>query len=291
MIITDYLYTILLDLLTQYDNQIVAFGSVLLNKKYGSSFNPSDLDITKLFDPTKSIRTNRSLFKTFGNEIYEKMVQIDGFNPDFHKKIDFICILSFIYTAKQTKCTYGYLDMHILFDEFYKSEDFIKIKGGSLFEEYANKIGITNPQTFKLPQFNIQTTNMFADIINCYLQYIYTVDKNKKDLLLRKINSILQNSDISSQINLEKLENMLIRFLLRNLYFYETCKRKKDSELVLATKKIEVPSFVGKNKDLGEALRIVISNQEYSKIINAIESSDDRKQEICSILQKYKQTK
>lgn len=58
----------------------------MLNKKYNTNFNPSDLDVTRLFDKTKSIRANRNSFKEFGNEVYEKMTQIEGINPDFYKK-------------------------------------------------------------------------------------------------------------------------------------------------------------------------------------------------------------
>lgn len=92
-IIIDYLYTIILELLTPYQDQIVAFGSLMINKKYNTYYNPSDLDITKLLDPTKSSSINRNLFKKFGNEIYEKMAQLEGFNCDFYKKINFICIV------------------------------------------------------------------------------------------------------------------------------------------------------------------------------------------------------
>jgi len=286
-IITDYLYTILLELLTDYQDQIVVFGSLMLNKKYNSSFDPSDLDVTKLFDPTKTVKTNRNSFKKFGNEIYEKMAQIEGFNSDFYKKIDFICILSFLYITKKNRLK-GYLDMNILFDEFYKSDDFIKASGGSLLEEYARKTGISTPKTIRYPRFSVQTTNAFADVINCFLQYIYTIDKEKKVLALRKMNKVMENIDISSQMDFEKLQNMLIRYLLRNIYFYERCKRRTESDLVLAKKKIEVPAFAIKNSSLGEALKIIVSDKEYQSILESIEKSSERPKEISKILTYYK---
>ena len=286
-IITDYLYTIMLDLLTPYQDQIIAFGSLMLNKKYNTNYNPSDLDITRLFDSTKSARTNRNSFKQFGNDVYEKMIQVEGINSDFYKKIDFICILSFIYATKKNRYK-GYLDMHILLDEFYKSDDFIKESGGSLLEDYAKKIGINEPQTIKYPKFSIQTTNAFADLVNCFLQYIYTTDKEKKNLAFRKITKVMDNVDISSQVDFEKLQNMMIRYLLRNIYFYECCRRKKDSNLVLRTKEIEVPDFVGMDNSLSEALKIIVSSDEYYNILNTIEKSTDRKKEIPIILKTYK---
>ena len=259
----------------------------MLNKKYNTCFNPSDLDITKLFDSTKSARTNRNLFKKFGNEMYEKMAQIKGLNSDFYKKIDFICILSFIYATKKARFK-GYLDMNLLFDDFYKSDDFIKVSGGSLLEEYADKIGIKNLQTIKYPKFNIQTTSALADVVNCFLQYIYTEDKEKKTLALKKLNKIINNVDISSQRDFENLQNMLIRFLLRNIYFYESSRRRKESDIVLAKRDIEIPEFVGMNSSLKDSLKNIISGKEYYNILNSIQNSSDRKKDISKILTYYK---
>ena len=286
-IITDYLYTILLDLLSQYEDQIVTFGSVMLNKKYKTNYNPSDLDVTRLFHNTNSVRTNRNSFKKFGNEIYEKMAQIEGINSDFYKKIDFICILSFIYATKNSRFK-GYLDMHILLDDFYKSDDFIKESGGSLLEECASKLGIDTPTSIKYPKFNIKTTNAFADLVNCFFQYIYSTDNEKKMLALKKMNKIMENTDISSKIDIDKLENMIIRYLLRNIYFYENCRRRNDSDLVLTKRDIEVPEFVGANSSMKDALKIIVSNKDYYNILNSIQNSSNRKQEITKILSYYK---
>ena len=286
-IVTDYLYTILLEILSQYQDQVVTFGSVMLNKKYQTNFNPSDLDITKLFDSSKSIRTNRNSFKEFGNELYEKISQIEGFNSDFYKKIDFICILSFIYATKNNRFK-GFLDMNILLDEFYKSEDFVKENGKSILEECANKLGLDNPTTIKYPRFSVQTTNAFADLVNCFFQYNYSPDKEKKILSLKKMNKIMEKKDISSQIDIGKLQNMIIRYLLRNIYFYESCRRKKDSDIVLLKRDIEIPEFVGMNKSFGEALKIIVSDKEYFNILNSINNSPNRKQEVTKILKQYK---
>ena len=285
-IITDYLYTILLELLTPYQDQIVAFGSLMLNKKYNTNYNPSDLDITRLYDSSKSIKNNKKSFREFGKEVYEKMNQIEGFNPDFYKKIDFICILSFIYFSKHYR-TKGYMDIHMLFDEFYKSDDFINIEGKSLLEEYANKFGIKSPSTVRYPRFNIQTTNSLADVVNYFLQYIYTTDNEKKLLLQKKLNKIMEKVNISSQKDFDDLQNMLIRFLLRNIYFYERSRRRTESNIVLEKKDIIIPKFIT-NNSLEEALNTIVHDNEYYSILNAIEQSNNRKEEVTRILKNYK---
>ena len=259
----------------------------MLNKKYNTNFNPSELDVTRLFDKTKSIRANRNSFKEFGNEVYEKMTQIEGIIPDFYKKIDFICILSFIYATKNSRFK-GHLDMNILLDEFYKSEDFIKESGKSLLEECTNKLGIDNPKTIRYPKFNVQTTNAFADLVKCFLQYIYSIDNEKKILALKKMHKIMEKTDISSQIDIDKLQNMVIRYLLRNIYFYESCRRKKDSDIVLLKRDIEVPEFVGMNKSFGDALKIIVSDKEYFNVLDSINNSQNRRQEITKILKYFK---
>lgn len=282
-LVNDYLYTVLLDLLSEYENQIAVFGSVMLNKKYDLSFNPSDLDVTKIYDSNKSVRVNRDLFKKLGNDIYEKLIKLNGFNSDFYKKIDFICILSFMYVTKYGKFN-GYLDMNILLDDFYKSDDFINVNGCSLLERYAEKSCIDTPKTFKYPKFNIQTTNSLADIINCYLQYIYSNDLNKKKTSLIKIKKIMNSVDITSNYNIDELQNMLIRYLLRNIFFFESSRRKKESDLILSTREIELPGIVG----LDDSLSLVINSNDYNKMLNTILVSDNRKNEINSILKYYK---
>lgn len=284
-VITDYLYTIILELLTPYQDEIVAFGSLMLNKKYNTNYNPSDLDITKLYDNNKGVKPNKKEFMNLGSEIFEKMNEVEGFNPDFYKKIDFICILSFIYLSKNHRIK-GYIDMHMLFDEFYKSDDFINIEGKSLLEECSNRLGI-KPNTIKYPRFNIKTTNALADIVNSFLQYIYITDNEKKAMLLKKLNKLVDKVDISSKQEFEELQNMLIRFLLRNIYFYERSRRKTESDSVLTKKDIIVPKFTS-NNNVEEALSTIINNQEYNNILDTINKSKNRKEEVTRILMNYK---
>lgn len=286
-VVNDYLYTSLLDLLSAYEDDIAVFGSVLLNKKYDFNFIPSDLDVTKLFDPSKSVRANRDSFKKFGNDVYERMIQLNGFNGDFYKKIDFICILSFIYATKKGNFK-GYLDMNILLDEFYKSSDFVKVNGTSVLEEYATKMGCDVPSTIRYPKFNIQSTNALADAINCFLQYIYSTDSEKKKTSLVKMKKIMSKVDITEQYSFEELENMLIRYLLRNIYFFESTRRKDESNLIITTRDIELPVSITIDKALGETFRTVMSSREYKNILDTIGNSDNRKNEVTSILKYYK---
>ena len=285
---TDYLYTILLEILSEYENEIIVFGSVMLNKKYDTTFIPSDLDITKLFNKDKSVAVNRNSMKEMANEIYKKIIQIDGLNSDFYKKIDFICILSFIYATKNSNFK-GYLDMNILYDDFYKSDDFIKVNGGSLLEKYANNTGLDIPKTIKYPKFSIKTTNAQADIINSFLQYTYSNNMEKKKSSLIKMKKAIENINYSgSQKEFDMLQNMLIRYLLRNIYFFESAKRKEESDLVLSTRKVEIPAMVGIDNSLRESLNIIINSKDYNNILNSISKSNNRKKEISMILKQYK---
>ncbi len=287
-IMTDYLYTILLEILSEYENEIIVFGSVMLNKKYDTTFIPSDLDITKLFNKDKSVAVNRNSMKEMANEIYKKIIQIDGLNSDFYKKIDFICILSFIYATKNSNFK-GYLDMNILYDDFYKSDDFIKVNGGSLLEKYANNTELDIPKTIKYPKFSIKTTNAQADIINSFLQYTYSNNMEKKKSSLIKMKKAIENINYSgSQKEFDMLQNMLIRYLLRNIYFFESAKRKEESDLVLSTREVEIPAMVGIDNSLRESLNIIINSKDYNNILNSISKSNNRKKEISMILKQYK---
>ena len=81
---------------------------------------------------------------------------------------------------------------------------------------------------------------------------------------------------------------MVIRYLLRNIYFYESCRRKKDSDIVLLKRDIEVPEFVGVNKSFGDALKIIVSDKEYFNVLDSINNSQNRRQEITKILKHFK---
>lgn len=168
----------------------------MLNKKYGTNFNPSDLDITKLFNPTKSKAQNIKQMKIIGDEVYERINQSNGIHLDFLKKIDFIYILSFVFSTKRN-CIKGYLDMNTILDEFYKPEDFVMKDGISLVENYTIRAGMNKPQSIKYPRFSVQTTSAFGDIINCFLQYIYSVNNEKKKTLLYKMKIIIKNLNFS----------------------------------------------------------------------------------------------
>ena len=62
-------------------------------------------------------------------------------------------------------------------------------------------------------------------------QQISELSKKGYQLLKeKKLNKIINNVDISSQRDFENLQNMLIRFLLRNIYFYESSRRRKDKD-------------------------------------------------------------
>ena len=285
-LVIDYLYTTVLDLLTEYED-VAAFGSIMLNKKFGTSFVPSDLDVTKIFDGSKSIRANRDSFKKFGNDVYQKLIQLNGINADYYKKIDFICILSFIYASKKGNFK-GYLDMNTLLDEFYKSEDFTQIAGSSLLELYANKGGVEIPDSMQCPKFCIKTTTALADVVNCFLQFLYSSDPNKKKSCLVKMKKIMSNVEINSQSDFDELQNMLIRYLLRNIYFFECSRRKNDSELILQTKEVEVPSMVGCTSTLIDSLGLIINSRDYQNILKTISESNNRRGEVTSILKYYK---
>jgi len=81
---------------------------------------------------------------------------------------------------------------------------------------------------------------------------------------------------------------MLIRFLLRNIYFFESARRKIDSNLVLEKRNIEIPNFNHNNSILNDYLRLIVNNKDYNSILESIYNSNNRKEEISHILTYYK---
>ncbi len=162
------------------------------------------------------------------------------------------------------------------------------MNGTSLLEEYGKRIGIAEPKTIRYPKFTVKTTTAFSEIMNYFLQYIYATNPEKKPLLYRKINLIMENLDNSTQMNFEQLQNMFIRFLLRNIYFFEKCNRTKESEYVLSMNKIEIPPFSLKKGLIADYLKQISIGTDYNSILKSIQNAKDRKKEISRILTYYK---
>ena len=100
---------------------------------------------------------------------------------------------------------------------------------------------------------------------------------------------IIDNVNYSGKCeDFDKLQNMLIRYLLRNIYFFESAKRKNETNIILETREIEIPNMVGLDSSLKDSLGMIISSNDYRNILNSISNADNRKQEVSAILKYYK---
>ena len=129
------------------------------------------------------------------------------------------------------------------------------------------KANIALPNTIKYPKYDIKTTSILADITNCFLQYIYINDNEKKKALSVKLNRLIKNINISTFSDFDQLQNMLIRYLLRNIYFFESARRKRETNLILHNRQIEMPSIDLKDNTIGDALRIIVNSGDYNLIL------------------------
>jgi hypothetical protein len=102
------------------------------------------------------------------------------------------------------------------------------------------------------------------------------------------MNKLISNINFSSFSDFEKLQNMLIRYLLRNIYFFESTRRRRETNLILQTRKIEMPRINMSNNSIGEALNLIVNSGEYNMILDCIARTKDRKAEAISILKYYK---
>ena len=287
IVVIDYIYTILLELLSQYGSQIAVFGSYILNKKHGAIFYPSDLDVTKIYDPAKSRKENLNEMKSIVDAIYKELNQIPGMNLDFYKRIGLICIISFVYVIKEYQLK-GFMDMNALLAEFYNPEDFTIVAGQSKLEYYATMAGINTPQTIRYPRFNVHATNSLADFTNCFLHYIYTTDDLKKRILLQKMEIIAEAIVLSDENGLAILQNMIIRYFLRNIYFLENANRTDEVDSILSTGEIILPSGTLSNRSLEEALNGIIVGSQYRGTFDELKRYKCRSKVIPDMLQQYK---
>lgn len=80
---------------------------------------------------------------------------------------------------------------------------------------------------------------------------------------------------------------MLIRYLLRNIYFFETTRRRSEADIILSNHDIEYPKIL-LNSQLGNILIKIIESDDCKYILESIAKSSFRKDEISSILKNYK---
>lgn len=233
LLLNDYIYSMMLESLTKYQERSFIQGSFGLYKKYGYASAFSDLDISCLYNPIESKKKNYSALKRISDDAYEHLKRIDGINLAFFKRYSSVRIFSASLAKPNAIFSHCYSDMNLLLLDCYRNSDFINLHGGSSIEKFLTKKNSFMTDDFCFPQFHVQTLKPVGDISNLLLQIMFQKDHNeKKALALKKLHYVYKHA-----IKDDTLENFLdtfIRFFLRNVALLNSWCRSREIEYIKA---------------------------------------------------------
>lgn len=232
LIISDYIYSMLLEATVPYIESIFVYGSFPLYKKYGYISNFSDLDVCLTYDEKISKNKNQTLLKQVFDTVFENAKNIDNLNLSIDKRIANMCIFELLYTNQNGNRYKGYYDTNLVPLDVYRDTDFITVSECSTLEKML-KCETDLIDGFKLPRYEARFLTVNGDIANIILQILFQQGfTQKKSLAFKKLKYIYRtqgNHDIS---NINALEDIMTRFFIRNIVFFHTTKRGKEIEYI-----------------------------------------------------------
>lgn len=231
ILLSDYIYSIILESCEQFKEHFYINGSFGLLKKYGFLSKLSDLDISAFYNPSMSKKQNSAILKKLADEAYESLRNIEGINLEFVKKYFSLRIFKIYYTNAMPFYAQGAFDANLISLDCYRESDFKEKKFNTIIEKYVQKNDSRMADDFVFPTFTCNTLNPECDMANLLLQYIFQQNhpENKK-MLLKKI-KFLYNQIFSDQ-DMVNFDDILTRFFLKNVYFLYTLRRLGEIEYI-----------------------------------------------------------
>lgn len=229
LIISDYIYTFLLESINDYHNNCFIYGSYPLYKKYGFISYFTDLDVCLINDDNVSNSKNRLLLKEICDKAFIEAKKFDNVDLKMYKRISNICIFNLLYANKLGNKYSGYYDMNLVPINIYRDTDFVKVLGHSTLEDILKK------QTeFRFPKYEANFLSASGYIANMCLSLLFQKNSNSKKLVLSKLRHICR----LYEINVPFLEDTFIRFFIRNIMFFYMTRRHDDIQYIKECKNV-----------------------------------------------------
>lgn len=271
ILLSDYLYSTMLETMTKYHQDFFVQGSYGLLKKYNFMTNISDLDVSFLYDYNRSKKMNTLNVKNIIDEVYEELKIVEGINLSFVKRYSSLRIFSVLYTSKMANFASSAMDANLIRHDSYCKIDFCSLEGQSIIERFLPREYKSLKEEYHFPHFNVQTLTVLGDAANLFLQIIFQEGQEDKKLLaLRKLKYIfkqeLKNADIDS------FSNIFIRLFLRNISFLATMNRFDEIEYIKNLYKT-TPFSSSLYADLESYISEVLNTSEFMNIYEEISCS------------------
>lgn len=264
LLLDDYVYSFMLQGLSSYSSQSFIQGSFGLYKKYGYMSRFSDLDITVLYNPTKSKNKNYEVLKKLSDILYECMKAMDGVNLEFYKRYHSLRMFELTLARPDSLFFSGCSDMNLDLLNSFRETDFMEMEGVSTLERYLLKSGSSSLlDEFYFPKFNVQSLKPVGDVSNLILQVLFQKDNSdRKVAALRKLHYLYKN--VIKNHELDNLLDTFIRFFLRNISLLSTWGRDDEVEYIKNCRN-ELTSLMG---SFIKTLPYSLLDQIYDVLIN-----------------------
>lgn len=216
LLFDDYIYSLMLESLSKYKSQSFIQGSFGLYKKYGYMSRFSDLDITVLYNQSKSKNKNYAVLKSISDYIYEYMKRIDGVNLEFIKRYSTLRIFSLTLAKPNSLFSNSYSDMNLDLLSSFRSSDFIELGGVTTIQRYLSRDNASLLEEYAFPNFSVQSLKPAGDVSNLILQILFQKDNPDKQITaLKKLHYLYKH--VLNNNEIENLLDTFIRFFLRNI--------------------------------------------------------------------------
>lgn len=230
IIISDYIYSYLLENLSSYQRQYFVQGSYGLLKKFNFISKISDIDITFIYNTLISKGNNISLLKKMVDEAYESIKQIEQINLQFLKRYSNLRIFDILYTSKQANFAHCVLDSNLIFLDCYKDTDFFKLEDTTIIQKFLDKSSSLQTE-YQFPKFQAQFLIPEGDIANLLLQLLFQQGYDEKKILILKKLQYVYERNFKNR-HMENFSDIFVRFFLRNIYFLYTMRRYDEIEFI-----------------------------------------------------------
>jgi len=224
LLISDYVYSYILECLNDFQHCFFVQGSFGLLKKYNFFSNMSDIDLS--FLPLENQSKNQAFkqFKTIVDMVYQSLKNIDGINLSFLKRFYSLKIFEVLYTSRNPYFSQMFFDANLIFLNCYQPNDFILKSATSMIETCAFNHSPQFLKEYKFPHFQSSFLIPEGDIANILLQLFFQKGfEQKKRLLLKKLQFTYQKS--KKTFNPSYFENIFCRLFLRNIALFYTLRR------------------------------------------------------------------
>lgn len=277
LLLTDYLYSAMLESNSAYAGSCFVYGSFPLYKKFGFVSNFSDLDVALIYNDSISKNRNGQRLKETVDRMYESIKDIDGINISFIKRIVNMCAFESMFASKQGYFAKAILDANLVPYNLYRDSDFIQVHDQTTIQTVLQKDYPELLDGLNLPTYNAQYLNPNGDMANLLLQIIFQKGyDNKKALALKKLKYVFKNFGNQSLDNAYELEDVLIRFFLRNILFFHTMRRNSEIEFITSTP-IDIEKLIPKLPiSLALQLEEIIKNpnSDFNIVFNEIANTN-----------------